>query len=149
MPISAGSIVTADSIPGYVTENQRTTQSGTFTTTETVVQSVTFSAVSTTRYKITAVQSFESTVAGDSIAVRLRWASGSSVTSAGAQIHSVITPGNTANLGFVVTLVGTVVFGVSGNVTVGVTGVRNTGATGIYKSFGSANQIDTIVIERI
>lgn len=133
---------------GYIADGSRTTSSGTFTTVETVLQSLSFTAVAGVRYKITAVQSIQSTIAGGSVQMRLRWASGASVTTAGTQISSILAPCNTAGLGFVAPLIVTFTPGVSGTVTVGVTAVQNTG-TGTISSFGDTKQINTILIEGV
>lgn len=132
---------------GFVAEDIRTSSSGTFTTSETVVQSLTWTAVSTVRYKITAVQSLQSSVANDNASIRLRYASGASVTSGGAQLRVIFPNLDVANKGQYETLVATVT-GLSGQHTVGVTAVRSTG-TGTLQSFGSAGAENYILIEGI
>ncbi|MFD6771064.1 hypothetical protein ACFWC6_33140 [Micromonospora chalcea] len=133
---------------GWIAESTRTSASGTITTTETIVQSVSFTAVAGVKYKVTAEQSVQSSANGESAVVRLRWASGGTVTNSGTQIDSKIAPCNTATLGFLATLRGTFTPNVNGTVTVGVGIVRNTG-TGNITSFGSSNQINTITIEGV
>lgn len=132
----------------FVAEDERQTSSGTVTTTETVVQFVTFTSTSTTaRYRITATQSTQSSVADDNVQVRLRWAVGSSVTSAGTQILSALPNADKAGRGNTLTMVKSFVPGVAGTITVGVTIVRATG-TGNIISFGSAQMINTILVEK-
>lgn len=129
---------------GYVIEDVRTSSSSNFTTTELVIQSVTFTAVSTVRYKVTALQGFQSSVANDIIEVRLRYQAGGTLTSGGTQIRAVLFNCDVANRGNPVTLVGTFT-GVSGQVTVGVTGVRDTG-TGNHSSFGRVGDGENYIL---
>lgn len=137
-----------DAASTWVAEDERTTSSSTITTTETVVQFVSFTSASTTaRYKITALQSTQSSVADDTIQVRLRWASGGTVTTAGTQIASVLPNADKAGRGNSVTITKTFVPGVAGTVTVGVTVVRS-GGTGNIISFGSAQMVNTILVEK-
>lgn len=132
----------------FVAEDERTTSSATVTTTETVIQSCTFTSASTTaRYRVTAIQSVQSTVLDDVIQVRLRWANSGSVTTAGTQIFSVFPNADRAAKGAIVPLVKSFVPGVTGTVTVGVTIVRSIG-TGNISSFASAAQINSILIEK-
>lgn len=132
----------------YVGEDERTTSSAAVTTTETVIQSCTFTSASTTaRYRVTAIQSVQSTVLDDVIQVRLRWAAAGSVTTAGAQIFSTFPNADRAGKGVIVPLVKSFVPAVAGQVTVGVTIVRSIG-TGSISSFGSAAQINSILVEK-
>lgn len=154
MTIAAGANIEADDIAaidtevsqkGFVVESVRTTASANFTTTEVVIQSVTFTAIAGVRYKITAVQAFQSNVANDLIQVRLRIQSGPTLTTGGTQIRSSLPNCDVAARGNVSTLVGTVT-GLSGQHTVGITAVRTAG-TGNCSSFGSAAMEDTILVE--
>ena len=129
-------------LKGWWADGSRTSASGTFTTVETVLQSLTFTAVANVKYEIIAIQSIQSTVAADSATMKIRWATGPTVTSGGTQIDSKIAPCYTAGLGFPMTLLGYFTPG-AGQVTVGATAVRNIG-TGTLSSFGSAAQINTI-----
>ncbi|MBQ1042360.1 hypothetical protein KBX03_07560 [Micromonospora sp. C72] len=133
---------------GYIADSARTSSSANVTTTETVIQSLTFNAVAGTRYKVTALQSVQSTAAGDSCIVRTRWATGATVTTGGTQIDSKIIPSYTAALGFLATSVGTFVASSTGQVTVGVTLARNTGLN-TWSSFGNSSQINTILVEGV
>ena len=133
---------------GYIAESRRTSTVSSITTTETVVQSLTFTAVSGVRYKVTAIQSAQSTVAGDNPQIRLRWASGASVTTAGTEIISVLPVCAVVNKGEMVTVVDTFVPNVNGQVTVGVTMVRAIG-TGTISSNGAASHVDTILVEGV
>ncbi|WP_446219467.1 hypothetical protein [Micromonospora sp. IBHARD004] len=80
--------------------------------------------------------------------MRLRWASGGSVTTSGTQIDSILAPCNTGGLGFLAVLLAHVVFGVNVTITVGVSAVRNTG-TGNLSSFGSSAQINKILVDGV
>lgn len=132
---------------GYVGESTRSTASSSFTTTETVIQSVTFTAVAGVRYKIMAVQSVQSTVAADLIQARLRWSAGSSLSTAGTEITTLLINQDVAGKGIIVTLLATVT-GLSGEVTVGVTAVRAAG-TGTCSSFGNSQQENIVLVEGI
>ncbi|WP_409074061.1 hypothetical protein [Micromonospora chalcea] len=133
---------------GYIAESKRATATGSITTTETVIQSVTFTAVAGVRYKVTATQSTQSTVAGDNPQIRLRWAAGASVTASGTELISKLAVAAVVSKGEPVDLVDTFVPNVNGQVTVGVTLVRNAG-TGNVSSFGDSRQVNTILIEGI
>ncbi|MCT2277986.1 hypothetical protein M3G91_10150 [Micromonospora chalcea] len=131
---------------GWIAEDTRNTASPNVTTVETVIQSVTFDAVAGVRYKVTAVQSFQSTGGGDSAVARLRWAAGLTVTSGGTLFDAKIVPSYTATLGFLTTLLGSFVAAATGKITVGVTLIRNTG-TNTWSSFGNASQLNKIMVE--
>lgn len=136
---------------GYIADSNRTAtvpSTGGITTVETVLQSLTFTAVAGVRYKVTAEQSVQGDAVPGSCVLRLRWAAGTSVTSGGTQIVAV-TPGSyLANVGTVATIFDTFVPNINGSVTVGVTLIRNTG-TANWISFGNANQINKILVEGV
>lgn len=133
---------------GYVLHGERTAASGTFTTVETIVQTLTFPGIAGQRYKITAEQSVQSTVANDVAQCRLRWATGASVTTAGTAVASKFPTCITAALGNLFVIIGYVVPATTDDVTVGVTLVRGLG-TGTLSSFGSAAQVNTIHAEAV
>lgn len=133
----------------FVAKSERSAPSANFTTTEIVIQSLTFTAVSGFTYEVTALQSFQSTTQGESAVVRLRWAAGASVTIAGAQIDAKIAPAFVAGLGYITPLNNTFAPNVSGQVTVGITAIRNTGTTGTWSSWGASNNIDTIIVKTV
>lgn len=148
MPTAGDVIASSDlALKGYVDDDLRNTASGTFTTVETVLQSMTVTAVAGIRYKISAVQSIQSTVNGDSVVMRLRWQTGATLTSGGSLIVAEIAPCNTAGLGFLTTMFGTFIPG-AGQITVGVTAVRNLG-TGTLSSFGGTNQTNILLLEGV
>lgn len=134
--------------PGsLVAESYRTSTVGTFTTNETVVQYVTFTAVAGYRYEVTAVQSFQSSTANDLIRLRLRWIAAGALTTAGTQFHLVEVNCDNAGRGNLVTLNATFAPG-AGTVSVGVTAVRATG-TGSVTMFGDPNRHTNSVIVKV
>lgn len=147
MPLVSGQRLTPATAPGWVAESTRQTAVGSITTTETVIQSVTFTAVSTARYKITAVQSIQSTVAGDLIQMRVRWSAGAILSTSGTELLSILPNADIAGKGQGQPLTVTVT-NLSGQVTVGVTAVRNSG-TGTISSFGDSRMTNTILVERV
>lgn len=136
---------------GYVGQHDRNTTSpgaGSITTTETQVQAYTFDAVAGQRYKITAVQGVQQDASGGSARIKLRWASGTSVSTSSTLIGSIVGPCNTANVGSINTFHGTFVAPSTGQMTVGVFMMRNTGTGGVI-SFGNADQTNTILVEGV
>lgn len=148
MTLLAGDFVDAALAPGYVIEHLRNTVSPNITTTETVVQMVSFQAVTGARYKITATQSFQSNVAGDLIRVRLRWDTGASVDASGNEFMTQLPNADIAGRGQVLVTVKTLTGLPAGQVTVGVTFVRE-GGSGTVLSFGDSRQTNTILVERV
>lgn len=145
----AGMSVTADRLndgPGYVGEGIRTTASGTITTTETGVQSLTFTAEAGARYRINAVQGAQGT-AGESAIARMRIGVGTSVGTSGTIVDSKIVPFPYNALGVPYLLRGTYVAAVDGDHTVGIFLIRNVGTNGI-STFGNTSQRNTIDVER-
>lgn len=147
MPLVSGQRLTAATAPGWVAEDKRNTNVGSITTTETLLQSVTFTAVSSARYKITAVQSIQSTVAGDLIQMRIRWSAGTILSTSGTELLTALPNADVVSKGQTQTLVATVT-NLSGQVTVGVTAVRNAGS-GTVSSFGDSRMTNTILVERV
>lgn len=148
MPLQSGQIIVPGTAPGWVTESIRTVSSAGFTTAETVLQSVSFSAVAAARYKITALQGVQSTVAGDLIRLRIRWDTGGSLSTSGTELLALLPNADIAGKGSAVTMIATVT-GLSGTVSVGVTAVRDTG-TGTISSFAQAGRQEHLVlVERV
>ncbi|MFI7073553.1 hypothetical protein [Micromonospora sediminicola] len=148
MPLAAGDTVYTALLPGWVAESLRNTSVGTFTTTETLLQTVSFNANPAARYKITALQSVQSSVAGDLIRVRLRYTTGlGNPNSSSTEIMSQLPNADIAGKGQVCTSIATIT-GLSGDITVGVFAVRDTG-TGSITSFGDARQTNLMMVERV
>ena len=150
MSALAGQKLTPARIGGYVTESTRNITmptAGTITTTETVIQTVTWTAVSGIRYKVTAMQSYQSTGAGDLVEMRLRWSAGASGSTSGTQFAVIVPNCDVAGKGTMVTLVGHFT-GASGQVTCSFTARRNTGG-GNLSFFGTAVQVNLMLVEGI
>ena len=147
MGFQAGQPVLSSTAPGWVAESNRQTVVGSITTTETALQSVTFAAVAGVRYKVTALQSIQASVAGDLIQMRLRWNSGATFTTGGTELYTTLPNADVAGKGQPVPLIATVT-GLSGTVSVGVTAVRSAG-TGTITSNGDSRQTNTLLVERV
>ena len=147
MPLVSGQRLTPATAPGWVAESTRQTVVTGITTTETVLQSVTFTAVATARYKITAAQSIQSSVAGDLIQMRIRWSAGAILSTSGTELVTILPNADIVSKGQTQPLIATVT-NLSGQVTVGVTAVRN-GGTGTITSNGDSRQTNTILVERV
>lgn len=131
--------------PGYVAETVRSSNVSAITTTETVLDSATFTAVSGQRYKVSAVFFYQSSVAADLALCRLRWQAGGTLTSAGTEFHSSLMNCAVANRGDICVMIRTLT-GVSGQITVGSTMVRSSGS-GTLISAGGASQQSTLLVE--
>lgn len=132
---------------GWVGESTRTSAVGSITTSETVIQYVTFTAHANTRYEVIAYQNFQSSTANDLVQMRLRWIAGAALTTAGTQITSVNPNCDIANRGAPSTLFGTFVPG-AGQTSVGVTAVRQSGS-GTITMYGDAAQVNTIMVKAV
>jgi len=129
---------------GYVGTTLRVVSAATFTTTETVIDTLTFTADSTFRYLVTSVPSYQSSVANDLVQLRLRWQAGGTLTTGGTEFHSVLLNCAVAGRGEQAFLTRDIT-GLSGQVTVGLTGVRNAG-TGTITMFGAASQNNVLIV---
>ncbi len=148
MAIAPGLVVRAPELVQHgsvVAYGTRDTSSATFTTTETVVQSVSFDAVAGVQYEVSAVQAISSTTAGGTTIMRLRWQSGGTLTTSGTQFGSIGPPIPSANLSFTQPLNFLFTSSFTGQISVGVTAVRDTN-TGTIQSFGSVNQVNSITV---
>lgn len=131
---------------GLSTENVRVAASAAITTTETVIQSVTFNAITNVQYMVHATQHFQSTVAGDQGLFRLRYAAGASVTTAGTQLTALLTNADIAAKVQPIAFHKRFVAPSTGQFTVGVTLIRNGAGTGNLSSFGSASAENVITV---
>lgn len=145
MPLLPGDRVDGSLLPGYVADSVRTTGSVSITTVETVIQQVTFTAVASARYRVTAMQSVQSTIANDNMQLRIRGNGGATLSTGGSELASVLPNANQAGKGQHVTLWAFLV-GWAGQVTVGCTLVRSTG-TGTVTSFGGTGNHNLIMVE--
>lgn len=123
----------------------RASNSATITATETLVDSVTFTAQANRRYKVTWTGVVSLSTGGNNGEVRLRFAAGASVTNAGTLIGGTLRTAavNTENLP--VTVIHTTTSILAGQVTVGAFGIVSTGAGNIVASAGSTFPTELIV----
>ncbi|WP_431881581.1 hypothetical protein [Micromonospora chalcea] len=148
MPLAAGDPVYSALLPGWVGESLRNSSVGPFSTTETLLQSITFNAHPSARYKITALQSIQSSVAGDLIRVRVRYVTGTGpVSNTNTEIMSQMPNADIAGKGQVLPTIVTIT-GLSGDITVGVFAVRESG-TGNITAYGDARQTNVLMVERV
>lgn len=139
------SLMAAGFVTGNAVESIRNTASGLITTTETVIQSVSFNAISGAKYLVQATQHFQSTVVNDLGILRLRYAAGSSVTTAGTQLTAIYPNASTANRGVPYSFGKIFTAPSTGQFTVGVTLVRDAG-TGSLTSHGQAGKAENSII---
>lgn len=135
----------AGAVAGAAYENIRTTPSASIAATETVIQSLTFPAVVGLTYNVTAVQSCQGDAANVLALMRLRWATGSTLTTAGTRLLTILPNADVANRGQAYTMVKSFTPGVTGNVTVGVT-LQRSGSTGNVLSYGAADSTENIIM---
>lgn len=131
---------------GYVNDNTRVVNSAGFTTTETVTDSLTFTAIAGVRYKLTFTGWAQSTIANDLVQVRFRYQAGAVLTAAGTQFASQQPNCDIANRGTEVVMIKPVTGIAAGQTTIGVTMVRSSG-TGTISSAGSAVQESYLLLE--
>lgn len=122
---------------GAATESVRTTNFPGITT-EVVVQSVSFNAISGAGYMIYADQHYQSSVVNDIIRTRLRYAAGGTVTTAGTLLKIVNPNCAVANRGDLVSISKLFVAPSTGQFTIGVTMERV--GTGTGQAYGEPNQ---------
>lgn len=149
----AGDEVTADRLNSesgrWVATNRRTAPVN-FSTTEKVIQTVTFPAIAGQRYRAHAIQSTQSTTVGDAVEVTLRWRNGSAFVDADIAGSTVITKTLPAcvraSSGDVSPIEDTFVATATGDVTVAVTMFRGFGTGTSLTSHGGTNMVDMIHI---
>lgn len=133
-------------VTGNAAESIRVANSANVTTTETVIQSLTFNAVAGQKYMVQVVQNVQSTVAGDLVYVRVRWAAGASVSASSQRAVTNLMNCAVASRGVPCPLNTLIVPGVTGQVTVGVTLQRYSGTGTISSSGNSDFQENTIYV---
>lgn len=131
---------------GAATESVRTATSANVTTVELVIQSVTFNAVAGAGYVIHAIQHVQSTVTGDTVRMRLRYAAGASVTSAGTKLLTILPVCETAGKGLPWHMSALFVAPTTGQYTVGVTMIRDSATAGVITSFGAADRAENYLL---
>lgn len=115
------------------------TSNVTATTTETLLESVTFTVLAGRRYKYTYSASGQSSAAGDNYELRVRYAAGASVTSAGTQIHGALVSGTAAGSAIPIAFTKPHAGLPLGQVTLGVFVIRTFGAGTITASASAVN----------
>jgi hypothetical protein len=130
----------------FIDEITRNSTVGTFTTTETVLDQITFTAKNALRYKLTWVGTIQSSVLNDGLGLRCRWIAGSSLTSSGTLFSTREINANVAGKGQAITIVKTVTGITDGEATIGVLGVRDSG-TGNVQSFADATREVSMLLE--
>lgn len=152
MTFLAGQTLTAADLnnataKGLITELVRTSSSGTFTTTETVLDYVTVTLVSTVTYELRCATPLQSSVASDIIDVRFRYLAGASLTISGTEFHHVTPNADIAGRGQLLATTRTIT-GLSGQYSLGITAVRNSGS-GNISSVASSSQNSVLSLYRV
>lgn len=143
-----GNLSVTGSIPVYMAESLRDASSPTMTTTETVIDSVSFTAVAAHRYLMLWTGNYQSSVANDLVQIRFRWQSGASLTTSGTQFLSITPNCDVAGRGSSASMMRSVVPAVTGTLSMGVTAQRNSGS-GTISMNGSSTQNATLTVIRV
>lgn len=136
----------ADVNTGFVDEVTRTSTIGTFTTTETLLDQITFTAVDDARYKLTWVGHVQSGIVGDIVQLRCRWMSGNTLDNTGTLFSSHQVNIDIAGRAMNETIIKTVTGIGAGEISIGVLAVRSSGS-GAISSNGSANNEVSLLLE--
>lgn len=120
------------------------------TTVETLVanSSVTFTAVTGRKYRVTASTMYSSNQAGDNVTVRLRSAAGATVTSAGTLRREIVAAAAAANATTPLTFVENISGLAAGQTTVGLLVVRYSG-TGTVLVGNAVNSGNSLLVEDV
>jgi hypothetical protein len=142
MTFSSGQTLTAASLNeatarGLIDEVIRTSSSGTFTTTETVLDYITFTAISGATYELRMATVLQSSVANDLIGVRFRWLAAAALTTSGTEFHRVTFNADIVNRGQIMVTQRTITGLTAGQVSIGVTAVRHSGTGNIISDSSS------------
>lgn len=132
----------------YIGNTTRTANSSAITSTETVVDSVTFTAVAGRRYRVTWMTSVQGSASANNIELRLRYAAGASVSSAGTIIGGAFHTTNGSGLNVPVCLSRTISGIAAGQTTVGALMIVTLGA-GSATSVAAANYPTELCVEDI
>lgn len=137
------------SVPrGFVGVSRATSNSGAIGTTETVTDTITFTAVAGRRYKLTADFAYDGSSAGDQYYLRMRYAAGASLTSAGTQfgIREFAVPVTGIRVPLV--MHETVTGIAAGQTTIGISLVRASGAGTITRE-GAVDNVAVLTLEDV
>lgn len=138
----------AATFPTLIGTTTRSSASSGFTTTETVLDYVTFTAVAGATYQLWCSTSLQSTVAADLIRFRMRYLAGASLTTSGTEFHVVTLNADIAAKGQYISTMRPVSGIAAGQTSIGVTAVRDTG-TGTISSFGASTAVNVIQLWRV
>lgn len=132
----------------YIGEDMENATSASSSGTEAVsLATVTWTASSTSRYRITGIGTHASTVLGDIARLRIRVQSGASVTSSGTQLRIVSVRAEVANSGATFCIVATVT-GISGQYTAGIS-VHRVAGTGAFTINSNSTDETYVGVERV
>lgn len=152
MTFSSGQTLTAARLNeatarGLIDEVIRSSSSGTFTA-ETVLDYITFTAISGATYELRCATVLQSSVANDIVDFRFRWLAAAALTTAGTEFHHVAPNCDVGNRGQAISTQRIVTGLTAGQISIGVTAARRSG-TGNIISDGSAFQQCGIWLYRI
>lgn len=145
---SDDTFVAAGVISGQTWESIRIVPSSTITNqTETVIQTLTFPAVSGASYMVTAMQNVQSSLVNDLVRIRLKWQSGTSLTAGSStKLFTTLSNCDVVGRGAPVTLNKVFTPNVTGNVTVGITFQRESASPANVLSYGEADRSENSII---
>lgn len=143
MAIAAGQIIDVDDVLGRVDTTERTANVGTFTTTETQIDTVTVSLVSGRTYGVWLYGTFQTTVANDSVNAAIREDSTSGTRMTVARVYLPI-----LGVGFGFALYAEYTAGSTGDKTFVGTGQRQSG-TGSITAAAAATQKAYIYVDYV
>lgn len=148
MPIAAGTVILGKQFAGWVAESADISSAVATTTTEVVSTSITFTAVTGVRYKVTYQGNAESTATNDGITVRLRWKNTSTPDTTGTIFAKGGITEFTGTLGQNFMLVGTFTGQTAGALTVVATIFRNLG-TGTVRQYAPSNNGQLMLVVEV
>lgn len=133
---------------GFIGVSRATTNVNTIGVTETVTDTITFTAVAGRRYKLTADFAYDGSNAGDQFYLRMRYAAGASLTSTGTQfgIREFAIP--VTGIRVPIMMHETVTGIAAGQTTIGISLVRASG-TGTINREGATDNVAVITLEDV
>lgn len=138
-------------VKGYVTSLTRSANSASVTTTETVIDFVTFTAVTGARYKLSWSGNVRGSLLNDTGRILFRYQAGGSLTTAGTLFSSILFPVSTvvAGAGMPLSPFATITGIAAGTTSIGVSLVRNSGS-GTLQSLGSPGvDLNQLLLETV
>ena len=137
-------------VKGFVNDLTRTANSASVTTTETVIDFLTFTALAGARYKLTWNGNLRSSIVNDTGRAIFRWQTGGTLTTAGTLFYttqwiaSFAVANQAGNYNFVKTVTGIP----AGTTSIGISIIRDTGS-GNLSSLGNANWQTYMLLETV